>query len=138
MIMAETIERMGRFPVPGPEGREKKLFYKLTDEDGLKMISGTRTPVFLSVWCSNELVQFGTIKILSGGAQPQQTEYDSHAGDAVFYVAEGTLTFFVKDRKETYVVQPGDFMFIPEGETYKIINYYGKTARALFAIAPQF
>lgn len=136
--MTETKDQIGMFPVSGSEGREKKMFYKLTDEDGIKMISGTRTPVFLSVWCSNDLVRFGTVKILSGGAEPQQTEYDQHKGDAVFHVVDGTLTFFIKDRKETYVVQSGDFMFVPEGETYKIINYYGKTAKALFAIAPQF
>ena len=135
--MANTINNLGAFPASGPESREKALFYKLSDEDSIKMISGEHTPTLLSVWCSNDVVQLGTVKILTGGAGPQQTEYDSHAGDAVFYVLDGPLTFFIKDRKETYTVNPGDFMFIPEGETYKIINYYGKTARALFAIAPE-
>lgn len=40
------------------------------------------SPVLLSVWCSNDVVQFGTITLLSGGPKPQQTEYDSHPGDA--------------------------------------------------------
>lgn len=99
--------------------------------------SGKKTPALLSVWASNDVVQFGTIKVLSGGAGPQQTEYDSHKGDAVFHVLHGPMTFYIKDRKETYDVQEGDFMFIPEGEIYKIINFYEKTIEAVFAIAPE-
>ncbi|MDD3219918.1 MAG: cupin domain-containing protein [Lachnospiraceae bacterium] len=135
--MAITINNLGAFPASGPQSREEAVFYKLSDAESIKMISGERTPALLSVWCSNDVMQFGTVKILTGGPEPQQTEFDSHAGDAVFFVLDGPLTFFIKDRKETYDVQPGDYMFIPEGETYKIINYYGKTARAIFAVAPE-
>ena len=131
-------EDLGSFPAPGPEGREKKLFYKLSEEDSIMMISGTRTPVLLSVWASNDVMQFGSIRILSGGSGPQQTEFDTHKGDAVFYVADGPMTFYLPDRKETYDVETGDFMFIPEGERYKIINYYDHTLRAIFTIAPEF
>ena len=95
------------------------------------MISGLKTPALLSVWASNDVVQFGTVKILSGGAGPQQTEFDTHAGDAVFYVKNGPMTFYIPDRVETYDVEPGDFMFIPKGERYKIINYYGHTIEAV-------
>lgn len=56
----------------------------------------------------------------------------------MFYVLEGTATFFIRDRKETYDVAKGDFMFIPENETYKIINYYGTSAKLIFAVAPKF
>ncbi len=135
--MAVTINHLGTFPISGVKAREEAAFYKLSEENSIRLISGAHTPVLLSVWCSNDVMQFGTIKILTGGAKPQQTEYDRHPGDAVFYILEGPVTFFIKDRKETYDVQPGDFMFIPEGETYKMINYYGKTAKAIFAIAPQ-
>lgn len=129
--------QIGSFPAPGPEAREKKLFYHLTGDEGIKMISGKKTPALISLWASNDVVQFGTIKILSGGPGPQQTEYDQHPGDAVFHVLQGPMTFFVKDRVETYDVQEGDFMFLPAGETYKIINYTGHTIKAVFAIAPK-
>ena len=131
-------EELGKFPAAGPESREKQLFYKLTEDNSIRMISGKKTPVLLSVWASNDVMQFGSIRILSGGAGPQQTEYDEHKGDAVFYILEGVMTFYLPDRRETYDVQTGDFMFIPEGERYKIINYYGHTAKAQFVIAPGF
>lgn len=136
--MRASVDRLGTFPASGPEAREKAVFYKLSDEDSIKMISGLKTPALLSVWASNDVVQFGTVKILSGGAGPQQTEFDTHAGDAVFYVKNGPMTFYIPDRVETYDVEPGDFMFIPKGERYKIINYYGHTIEAVFMVAPCF
>ena len=132
------LKDLGQYPASGPESRDEKLFYHLTEENSIRMISGKKTPALLSVWASNDVVQFGTLKLLSGGAGPQQTEWDSHKGDAVFYVLEGPMTFFIKGRSETYDVQQGDFMFIPAGETYKIINYYGKSIKAVFSVAPEF
>lgn len=133
-----TIQALGAYPAAGSESREKKLFYKLSDASSLKMISGTQTPALLSVWASNDVVQFGTIRLLAGGTGPQQTEYDEHPGDAVFYVRTGPMTFYLRDRKETFLVEEGDFMFIPEHEAYKIINYGGKPVDAVFVIAPEF
>lgn len=132
------LEQMGKFPAPGPESRDAKLFYKLTEDEGIKMISGRKTPALLSVWASNDVIQFGTIRLLSGGPGPQQTEFDKHPGDAVFYVLEGPMTFYCPERNETFNVQEGDFMFIPEGDSYKIINYTGKTIKAVFMVAPEF
>ncbi|MDQ0361482.1 cupin domain-containing protein [Breznakia pachnodae] len=132
------ISELGKFPIDGPKSREMKKFYKLNDEDSIKMISGKHTPVLLSIWASNDVMQFGTIKVLTGGVGPQQTEYDIHAGDAVFYSLSGTMTFYIPNRQETHLVEEGDFMFIPANERYKIINYTGKTIEAVFIIAPQF
>lgn len=136
--MGKTLNNLGKFPTDGPTAREQKVFYHLSDENSIKMISGKKTPALLSVWASNDVVQFGTIKILAGGAGPQQTEWDSHPGDIVFYVLKGPMTFYVKEQGETFDVKEGDFMYIPAGMTYKVINYYGKSIEALFSVAPEF
>lgn len=136
--MTPMVKDLGAFPASGPEGREKKIFYHLSDDNSIKMISGKRTPALLSVWASNDVVQFGTIKVLSGGPGPQQTEWDQHPGDIVFYILKGTMSFFVKEQGDTFDVEEGDFMYIPAGMTYKIINYYGKTTEAIFSVAPEF
>lgn len=129
---------LGHFPASGPDGRERKLFYRLTEKDGIKIISGNRMPTLLSVWSSNDVIQFGTIKILAGGPAPQQTEYDIHPGDAVFYVLNGPITFFCPDTLQTFNVEEGDYFFLPEHTRYKIINYYGHTVKAIFMVAPEF
>ena len=133
------LKDLGHFPGSGPESREAKLFYHLKDdnEHAIRMISGKKTPALISLWVSNDVMQFGTIKVLTGGAGPQQTEWDAHKGDAVFHVLSGPMTFLIKDRVETYDVEEGDFMFIPAGEQYKILNFYGKTIEAVFSIAPE-
>lgn len=136
--MAGMREDLGRFPADGPQSRENALFYKLTEKDGIKMISGQKTPSLLSVWASNDVVQFGTVKLLTGGTGPWQTDFDTHNGDAVFYILDGPMTFYCPERVETYDVEEGDFMFIPEGEKYKIINYTAKPAKAVFMVAPEF
>ena len=48
------------------------------------------------------------------------------------------MTFYVKEQGETFDVKEGDFMYIPAGMTYKVINYYGKSIEALFSVAPEF
>jgi len=131
-------DQLGLFPEPGDTARTKQLFYRLTEEDSIRMISGEKTPALISAWASNDVVQFGTVKLLSGGAVPQQTEYDSHPGDAVFYALEGPLTFFCPDSGETFHVETGEYMYLPENTRYKIINYYGHSVKAIFAIAPTF
>lgn len=132
-----TLKDIGKHPESGPISRDKRIFYKLSEEDSIKMISGNKTPALISLWASNDVVQFGTIKLLTGGSGPQQTEYDKHSGDAVFHVLEGPMTFYMPERKETFDVNSGDFMFIPENEVYKIINYSGKSIKAIFVIAPE-
>jgi len=136
--MSGSLKDIGHYPAEGPKSRTGQEFYKLTEEDGIYMISGERTPALLSVWASNDVVQFGTMKLLAGGAcGPYQTEFDTHKGDAVFHVLEGTAVFFIKDRKESFEVARGDFMFIPKGECYKIINYYGESVKLIFSVAPE-
>ncbi|MBQ7372633.1 MAG: cupin domain-containing protein [Blautia sp.] len=135
--MEGTRSQLGAFPASGQEGREKKLFYRLRETDGIKMVSGERTPALISVWASNDVIQFGTEKILAGGAVPQQTDWDSHPGDACFYVLDGPVTFFTED-KQTFHVETGDYFILPENTKYKIINYYGHTVKVLFMIAPKF
>ena len=137
MAATPTIDQIGVFPADGEQARKDRVFYKLSDETAIKMISGRKMPCLINLWASNDVMQFGTIKLQAGGPGPWQTEYDAHKGDAVFHVLHGPMTFYVKERHETYDVQEGDFMFIPEGETYKIINYTAQTIEAVFAIAPQ-
>lgn len=134
--MAGDYSQIGHFPADGVQAREDKVFYKLTEDDAIKLISGDRTPALISLFCSNDVVQFGTEKILAGGPGPQQTEADSHPGDGIFYVLDGPATFFFPERTETYDVQEGDFMFVPAGEKYKIINFTGHAIKVVFIVAP--
>lgn len=130
-----TMADIGVFPAAGPAARERQEFYKLTEDTSIRLISGTETPALISLWASNDVMQFGTLKVLTGGPKPQQTEWDSHAGDAAFMVLGGTATFFTRD-KQTFLIEQGDFMLLPAKTEYKVINYYGGTLKLVFVIAP--
>lgn len=132
-----TIKDLGSFPVEGEKARESAEFYVINNESALKVISGKKSPVMLNFYTSNDVVNLGEMLIPTGGVGPRQTEFDTHPGDAVFYIKQGPLTFFLPDIGETYHVENGDFMFIPENNRYKIINYTGKLAKAIFIVAPQ-
>ena len=132
----KRMNQLGQFPVDGKEGRETGTFYKVTGDTALKVVSGRKTPVLLKFFVSNDVVSVGEMILPTGGIGPRQTEFDVHDGDAVFYVKEGPLTFFFKESKEVFYVENGEFAFIPKGYEYKVINYGGKEAKAVFIIAP--
>ncbi|MDO4274571.1 MAG: cupin domain-containing protein [Eubacteriales bacterium] len=131
------MNKLGQFPADGQEARKSGKFYKLTSDTALKVVSGTKTPVLLNMFVSNDVMSVGELVIPAGGIGPRQTEFDVHDGDAVFYVKEGPLTFFFKESKEVFYIEDGDFAFIPKGYEYKVINYSGKVAKAVFVVAPK-
>lgn len=132
-----NIHDLGHFPAEGNAARESKAFYKVTSDTALHVVSGRNSPVLLKVFASNDVVTLGECIIPTGGIGPRQTEYDQHPGDAVFYIKSGPLTFLMPDTVETFHVQNGDFMFIPENTRYKIINYTAELGKAIFIVAPE-
>lgn len=131
------MKKLGQFPASGEEARKQQCFYKITHENSIKVISGKKTPVLLEFFVSNDVVHVGEIIIPAGGTGPRQTEYDTHKGDALFFIVDGPLTFHLKESREVFQAESGESVFIPEGYEYKIINYTGKLTKAVFVIAPE-
>jgi uncharacterized RmlC-like cupin family protein len=89
----------------------------------------------LRFFVSNDVCHMGEITIPVGeGARA--TEPDSHCGDAAIYVEIGPIVFFLPKISDTYVVEAGDAMFLPEGTPYQCVNYTGSAVRGIFMIAP--
>lgn len=132
-----SIKQIGSFPAPGPELRETGELVKITEETALSAVSGRKLPTLMKLFVSNDVVNVGTITIPCGGIGPRQTEFDAHDGDAVFYVEKGDLTFTCPETLESFLVHPGEYMFMPEKTTYKIINYSGEVAKVVFVVAPK-
>ncbi len=128
--------KLGDFPVDWKQARKTAQFAKVTRENALNMISGEKTPVLLSFRASNEFVHFGEMIIPAGGIGPRQTEYDSHAGDAVFYVKNGKAAFLMEENGDVFEVSAKEYMFIPKNTRYKCINYSGEVVTLVFIVAP--
>ena len=103
----------------------------------MRIVSGENSPVLLRFIASSDVLQMGELTIPAGGVGPRQTEYDRHAGDVVFYVRQGTLTFLLKDSGDVFEVEEKEYMFIPENTEYKCINYSDSVIKTIFLAAPE-
>lgn len=129
--------QLGSFPMDWQQARKTGTFYKVTRENALHVISGKDTPTLLSFRASSDCVHMGEMTIPAGGIGPRQTEYDSHQGDAVFYVRHGVATFLMEGTEDVFEVHEKEYMFIPANISYKCINYESSVLMAVFIIAPK-
>jgi quercetin dioxygenase-like cupin family protein len=133
-----TIRNLGEFPAPGNESRTQPAkLYRITKETALKTIHGEKHPIPLTFFVSNDAMHMGEIRIPAGGEGSRASEPLVHQGDAVVYVLDGPMTFFIPDTYDAFEVQEGEAIFLPGGTTYQCVNYFDKTIRAVFIIAPQ-
>ncbi len=132
-----TTDDIGRWPVPGPECRkEPVLFYHITEEKKLINVHGTKYPMLIKFFVSNDLCHMGEFILPAGGVGCRASEPDSHKGDCCLNIEEGPITVFLPDTKEAFDVEVGEAMFLPEGTVYQLINYTEHRVKAIFSIAP--
>lgn len=132
-----TTDDIGRWPIPGPQCRkEPVLFYHITEEKKLVNVHGTQYPMLIKFFVSNDLLHMGEFILPGGGTGSRASEPDSHRGDAVLFVEEGPVTFFLTATQEAFNVQEEEAMFIPEGVSYQMINYTAHRNKVIFSIAP--
>ena len=111
-----TTDDIGRWPVPGPECRKPPvLFYHITEDKKLLNIHGNQYPMLIKFFVSNDLVHMGEFILPAGGTGSRASEPDCHRGDAVLFVEEGPVTFFLTETQEAFDIQEEEAMFIPEG-----------------------
>jgi mannose-6-phosphate isomerase-like protein (cupin superfamily) len=132
-----TTDDIGRWPAPGPECRKAPIrFYHITEEKKLVNVHGVEHPMLVKFFVSNDLVHMGEFILPAGGAGSRASEPDRHRGDALLFVEEGPVTFFLTETQEAFDIQVGEAMFIPEGVSYQIINYTDHRNKVIFSIAP--
>jgi mannose-6-phosphate isomerase-like protein (cupin superfamily) len=132
-----TTDDIGRWPVPGPECRQPPvLFYHITEDKKLLNIHGNQYPMLIKFFVSNDLVQMGEFILPAGGTGSRASEPDCHRGDAVLFVEEGPVTFFLTETREAFDIQEEEAMFIPAGISYQMINYTDHRNKTIFSIAP--
>ena len=92
--------------------------------------------MLIKFFVSNDLVQMGEFILPAGGTGSRASEPDCHRGDAVLFVEEGPVTFFLTETLEAFDVQEEEAMFIPEGVSYQMINYTDHRNKVIFSVAP--
>jgi len=128
-----SIEDLGNWPVPGPEGRKKHKIMRITEDGMLRVIHGKENRIPFTFFVSNDLVHMGKFRILTG----RWSELEEHEGDEAGFVVKGTLRISLTETMGTLEVEEGERYFIPSGMKHQYFNLSDRTVEAIFAVAPK-
>ena len=139
-MQENNLDNIGKWPVSGKQAREDNRLIYIPKEKWLKVIHGSKNHILIDFFISNDFVHFGKIKIPKG----IHSDPETHKGDEVLFVLNGTLTIQVYDEDqseesvlhETYKVEEGEQFLIPEGFKHRYLNFSDKVVEAIFGIAP--
>ena len=139
--MKSALDKLGQWPVSGPEARRKKQIALIKEDQSLSFIHGKENHVLVSFFVSNDFIHVGTMIIPAN----QVSDAEEHKGDEVLYVLEGSISLLVaKDWQEQkpvtmkrFEVSQGERFLIPEGFKHQYLNFSDDVAKLLFAIAPE-
>jgi len=130
-----TNDLIGNWPVNGPDSRKEPImFYHIPESKKLLNVHGTKHPMLIKFLVSNDLIHLGEFILPSGGPTCRASEPDFHKGDCVLYVEAGPAAIYLIATQETFNVQPGEAMFLPEKTEYQIFNYTSNTLKIIFAV----
>jgi len=80
----------------------------------------------------------GEVIVPAGGGKGSRCmEPISHQGDAVLYCIEGPMVVNFPERLESFLAEPEESVFVPQGEVYQL-NLEADPIRAVFSVAPTF
>jgi gentisate 1,2-dioxygenase len=132
-----TTDDIGRWPIPGPDGRQDpKLFFRIREEDKLLNIYDYDNPMLIKFFVSNDIMHMGEFVMPAGGKGVRLSPVDVHKGDCVLFAIDGPITVYLPKTEEAFIVNVEDSMFIPEGMPYRLMNFNAKPIKAIFSIAP--
>jgi len=133
--------RLGAYPLDGATARARKQMFNVPAHRTLNVVHGSTNHFMVSFHVSNDFLHSGTFA-LPGDFE---SDVESHKGDEVFYVLEGTVSVVVQDKSfnpkavsvSRLEARTGDRCFIPEGTPHRYVNLGTEPATAYFTIAPE-
>jgi quercetin dioxygenase-like cupin family protein len=131
-------ELLGKWPAARQEVEEQTLreggMVTLRPADCLYMISGTETPILVSLFISTEEITVGTIDLLPG----KMSDAETHPGDEALLVRRGRLNVHLPETYDWFESHPLDSMFIPEGVSHQYCNMTDEPVEFFFTVAPRY
>jgi mannose-6-phosphate isomerase-like protein (cupin superfamily) len=134
-------KKLGLFPAEGPKARQTQELFVIRNRDAVHVIHGRDKRMLVSLYVSNDFIHAGIMTI------PSKTETDdeSHKGDELIYVAEGSVSVMMKYydhdpasvSTERFEVHEGERFFIPENVKHNYVNFNDRNTKAVFFIAPE-
>ncbi len=138
--MKSGFDLLGQWPVSGEEARRDGRMLRIPPDQWLHFVHGQRNHMLASFFVSNDLMHEGMLTLPPGS----HSDVESHAGDEVLFVLEGTLVVNIHDESragfsvsvEGLQVPQGYKCLVPEGVKHQYFNLSDRVTRLIFAVAP--
>ncbi len=118
---------------PGPGARQPTL--KRIEERSMELeLRGADQKTIIGYYARTEHLSAGTMTLNAGTRLPAET----HVGDELVYVDEGSLFVFAPDSpsQKWFELGPRDGMYLPAGASHEYHNLGSQPVKAMFAQAP--
>lgn len=139
-MKGSALDKIGQWPIPGPEARERKEILVLRPGETLDVIHGSKQHVLVSFAVSNDYIHFGSITIPGGVLSDPEVHPN---GDEVFYALDGDVSVVIPAGDETesvtksrFEVRQGERFLLPEGTTHSYLNTSSQPVTIVFGVAP--
>lgn len=140
MMIDNRLDCIGQWPIAGPLARKNKKILVIKPNETLDLIHGRNSHVLVSLAISNDFIHFGSLTIPGGIV----SDVETHEGDEVFYVLEGTVSVIIGSEgenpsvsKSRFEVKQGQRFLIPENTPHRYLNANYKSAKIIFGVAPK-
>lgn len=129
-------ELVENWPMSVETARKRHTMRVVRESDFAWRFEGNQDRILVGIMASTEHLTAGIAELLPGG----RSSVRSHAGDASFYVLDGTLNVHVpeKEGQQWFELAPKDGFYVPEGVKYELHNIAGENTRVLFGVAPHY
>jgi mannose-6-phosphate isomerase-like protein (cupin superfamily) len=108
----------------------------IREHDLVWRLEGDRQQLLVGLIASSEHLTVAHARVLPGA----ETELRAHAGDVALYHRSGSLHIRVpeNDGEKSFLLNPGDGFYLPEGTPYFYYNVGDQAADFTFAVAPDY
>ena len=132
-----SLDKLGCWPTDPKKARETGMLYAVKREAVLHTIHGAEHPVLINFFISTDYGHVAEMILPSGGHGPRASDPISHGSDSMIYGLEGTITIFIPDEKDTFVINKDEAVFIPANTKYQVINYGSSVIKGLLTVGPK-
>ncbi|MDA2925622.1 cupin domain-containing protein [Acidobacteria bacterium AH-259-G07] len=125
---------IGQWPMSRAKVEDTFTMEVMDDSDLLWRLEGQ---ALVGLYASTENLTSGKMIILPG----QKTDRHEHGGDESVYFLEGKsldIVTFQDGEKQSFVLEPKDGFYVPEGTPHQYFNMSEEPAILLFQVAPNY
>lgn len=127
---------LGQIPMQNEDIKQRTTIQIVREPDYIWRLEGTAFPTLIGLICATEHLTVGKVYLEPG----QHSDVQTHGGDEILYVLDGTLHMRVHDeqRPNWFEVKPGDGFYVPTGVGHQCYNMGNTPVSFICGVAPSY